>query len=73
MLFLAIAVAEKQHEKRYRKLLENVKKDRVFNKDTKVKWKCRNCGFVLEIQNAPETCPGCGHAKNYFELWTENY
>jgi rubrerythrin len=50
-----------------------MKQDRVFNKDTNVKWKCRNCGFVLEIQNAPEKCPVCDHAKSYFELWSENY
>jgi len=72
-VFRAIAVAEKQHEKRYSNLLENIEKDRVFKRESVVRWKCRNCGYIHEGTEAPEECPACAHPKAYFELLGENY
>ncbi len=69
----AIATAEKQHEKMYLGLLENIKKDQVFKKDIIVKWKCGNCGYMHEGEKAPEECPACDHPQAYFELLTENW
>ncbi|UCH38254.1 MAG: rubrerythrin family protein [Candidatus Bathyarchaeota archaeon] len=71
--FEEIAEVEEQHEKRYRKLLVNVQTDRVFKKDTVVRWKCRNCGYVHQGKEAPEICPACLHAQSYYELLAENY
>jgi len=71
--FKEIAEVEEQHEIRYRKLLKNVKEGKVFKKDTVVKWKCRNCGYVHEGKEAPEECPSCAHPQAYFELFCENY
>lgn len=71
--FKEIAEVEQQHEKRYRKLLENVKTGKVFKKDTKVKWKCRNCGYVHEGPTAPTKCPACSHPQAYYEVMAENY
>lgn len=71
--FRNIAKAEAQHEKRYRKLLENVQKKQVFKKDRPVKWRCRNCGYVHEGPEAPEKCPACQHPQSYYELLVENY
>jgi rubrerythrin len=71
--FKEIAEVEEQHEKRYRKLLKNVREDKVFKKDTVVKWKCRNCGYVHEGKEAPEICPACAHPQAYYELLCENY
>ncbi|MBA7466160.1 Rubrerythrin [subsurface metagenome] len=72
-VFRAIAVAERQHEKRYLNLLENIEKDRVFKRERVVKWKCRNCGYIHEGTEAPEECPACAHPREYFELLGENY
>jgi len=72
-VFRAIAVAEKQHEKRYLNLLENIEKGRVFKRESVVKWKCRNCGYIHEGTEALEECPACAHPKAYFELLGENY
>ncbi len=72
-VFRAIAVAERQHEKRYLNLLENMEKDRVFKRERVVKWKCRNCGYLHEGTEAPEECPACAHPREYFELLGENY
>jgi len=72
-VFRAIAVAEKQHEKRYLSLLENIEKDRVFKREKVVRWKCRNCGYVYEGTEPPEKCPACAHPGAYFELLIENY
>jgi len=69
----AIAVAEKQHEKRYLALIENIEKDRVFKRDKVVRWKCRNCGYIYEGTEPPEKCPACAHPRAYFELLSENY
>ena len=71
--FKEIAEVEEEHEERYRKLLKNVKECTVFKKDTVVKWKCRNCGYVHEGNEAPEECPACAHPQAYYELLCENY
>ncbi len=71
--FEGVARIEKSHEERYRKLLENLKKGQVFQKDGKVMWYCRNCGHVEIAENAPAVCPVCGHARSYFQLKAENY
>jgi nitrite reductase (NADH) large subunit len=71
--FLMIARAEKAHETRFRKLLANVEQGKVFEREEPTQWKCRNCGYVHEGQGAPDKCPACQHAKDHFELFTENY
>ena len=71
--FKEIAEVEEQHEKRYRKLLNNVEEKMVFKKDGVVKWKCRNCGYVHEGPEAPDECPACKHPQSYYELLAENY
>jgi len=73
MSFRNIAKVESYHEKRYRKLLENIKNKKVFKKDKVVKWKCGNCGYVHEGDEAPKVCPACKHPQSYYELWVENY
>ena len=72
-LFEAVAVAEKQHEKRYLGLLANVEAGTVFKKREKVVWRCRNCGYLHEGQEAPEACPACAHPQAHFELLAENW
>jgi rubrerythrin len=71
--FRSVAKVEAYHERRYLKLLASVKENKVFKKDSVIKWKCRNCGFVFEGEEAPEKCPVCDHARSYFEVWCENY
>ena len=71
--FVEIAEVEEQHEKRYMKLLENVKNGSVFKRDREVRWKCRNCGYVHHGREAPATCPACKHPQSYYELLAENY
>mgnify|MGYP000188672121 FL=1 len=71
--FRMVAKVEAYHERRYNKLLANVQEGKVFKKDTPIKWKCRNCGMVIEGNAAPEKCPTCEHPKAYFEVWVENY
>ena len=71
--FKEIAEVEKEHEKRYRKLLGNVKAGRVFKKDKASKWKCRKCGYVHEGKDAPKSCPACKHAQAFYEILCENY
>ncbi|MFH1577195.1 MAG: rubrerythrin [Candidatus Margulisiibacteriota bacterium] len=71
--FKEIAEVEEEHEKRYRKLLQNLKEKTVFKKDKVVKWKCRNCGYVHEGKEAPDKCPACDHPTAYYELLAENY
>ncbi|MCK5509016.1 MAG: rubrerythrin family protein [Desulfobacterales bacterium] len=72
-VFEAIAVAEKQHEKRYLALASNIEADRVFKGEKKVVWRCRNCGYLHKGNEAVETCPACSHPRAYFELLGENY
>jgi len=71
--FKEIADVEKEHEKRYKTLLDNVKTKQVFKKNKKIKWKCRNCGYVHEGEEAPEVCPACKHPQSYYEVLAENY
>ncbi len=72
-LFKEIAEVEEEHEKRYRRLIKNIKEDKVFKRDTVVKWKCRNCGYVHEGKESPQLCPACAHPQSYYELLCENY
>jgi rubrerythrin len=72
-IFQAIAVAEKQHEKRYNDLAANIDVGRVFKKTEKVVWRCRNCGYLHEGNEAPGTCPACAHPQAHFELLGENW
>jgi rubrerythrin len=71
--FKFIAKVEEKHEKRYRKLLDNIKNGHVFKKSHPTKWICRNCGYVHEGENAPEMCPACKHPQAYYEVLEENY
>ena len=73
LAFKMIARVEKEHEKRYLKLLKNIEDDSVFKKNERVKWKCRNCGYVHEDLEAPKTCPACLHPQSYFQIKEENY
>jgi len=71
--FKEIAEVEERHEKRYRKLLANVKAGTVFKKGEVVEWKCRNCGYVHKGKEAPKECPACKHPGSYYEILAENY
>ena len=68
-----VAKIEKEHEERYKKLLENVQNDKVFERDEEQVWICRNCGHIFKGKKAPKECPVCAHPKAYFELRAENY
>lgn len=72
-IFEAIAVAEKQHERRYQGLLANIEAGTVFAKATPVVWRCRNCGYTHEGADAPKACPACVHPQAYFEMRAENW
>jgi rubrerythrin len=72
-IFEAIAVAEKQHEKRYKDLVANIEAGRVFKRDKKVTWRCRNCGYLHEGDSAPDLCAACAHEQAHFELLGENW
>jgi len=72
-VYEAISVAEKQHEKRYLDLMKNIESGKVFKKDKKVVWRCRNCGYLHEGTEAPKECPACAHPQAYFELLGENW
>ncbi|MCE5322190.1 rubrerythrin family protein [bacterium] len=69
----AIAVAEKQHEKRYNELAANIEADIVFKRDGVVVWRCRNCGYLHTGTEAPKVCPACAHPQAHFELLGENW
>lgn len=71
--FNAIAIAEKQHAKRYNDLAENLEAGKVFKRDGKVVWRCRNCGYLHEANEAPKLCPACVHPQAHFELLGENW
>lgn len=71
--FEAISVAEKQHGKRYKELADNLEAGRVFKRNGKVTWRCRNCGYLHEGEDAPEVCPACLHPQAHFELLAENW
>ncbi|MBL4902585.1 MAG: rubrerythrin family protein [Desulfocapsa sp.] len=74
-VFLSIAVAETQHEKRYRDLAANIKAGQVFKREGKenTTWRCRNCGYLHTGEEAPDICPACDHAQSHFELLGENW
>ncbi|MFA6922719.1 MAG: rubrerythrin family protein [Bacteroidales bacterium] len=71
--FKLIKAIEAEHEKRYAKLLKNIETEKVFEKETSVRWMCRKCGYVHEGTKAPKACPSCEHPEAYFELKAENY
>lgn len=71
--FEAVSVSEKQHDRRYKALLSNVKEAKVFKREAKVLWRCLNCGYIFEGNEPPKTCPACLHPQAYFELLGENW
>jgi len=71
--FQKVGEAEAAHEKRYAKLLLNIKNNEAFRRSEPQRWHCRNCGYVHEGTEAPEVCPSCKHSQAYFELYGENY
>ena len=71
--FDAISIAEKQHGKRYQDLADNLESGRVFKRNGRVVWRCRNCGYLHEAEEAPDLCPACLHPKAHFELLGENW
>ena len=71
--FKAISEAEKAHENRYRKLLENLMGNKVFERGEKVFWYCRNCGYIHFGTKPLKNCPACLHPMSYFEILNENY
>jgi rubrerythrin len=73
LVFEAIAVAEKQHEKRYLDLAANIENDRVFKRDSEVVWRCMNCGYLHQSKDAPSECPACAHPQAHYELLGENW
>ena len=73
VIFEAIAVAEKQHEKRYLDLAKNIETNQVFKRGKSVVWRCRNCGYLHQGASAPDECPACEHPQAHFELLGENY
>lgn len=72
-LFRRVATIEKEHDERYNTLAKNIKNNSVFVKDKKIVWKCSNCGYILEGEEAPEKCPVCAHPKAYFQEKENNY
>jgi len=73
LLFDSVGAIEKEHEERYLKLLENIKNGSVFAKKQKSVWICRNCGHIVDNENAPDNCPVCNHPQAYFEVRAINY
>lgn len=71
--FDAVSIAEKQHGKRYTDLANNLDEGRVFKRAGKVVWRCRNCGYLHEAEEAPKVCAACLHPQSYFELLGENW
>ena len=72
-LFDGVAAIEKEHEERYKKLLQNIEGDLVFSKDGDAVWQCANCGHIVVGKKAPEVCPVCAHPQAYFQVRAENY
>jgi len=73
LLFRSIAKIEKAHEERYRKLYQNLNEGKVFEREGKVVWKCRVCGFLHESEKPPLKCPVCEHPQAYFEIEADNF
>ncbi len=72
-IFRSIAVAEKQHEKRFNDMIKNIEAGKVFKRDTEVTWRCRNCGYLHTGKCAPQKCPACDHPQAHFEILGENW
>lgn len=72
-VYRKISEVEKRHEMRYKKLAKNIEEGTVFKKDEVALWKCGNCGYIYEGQEAPISCPACAHPQGYFEVFIENY
>ena len=72
-LFEEVGKIEKEHEARYKKLIENLQDGLVFSRDGDKIWKCRNCGHIVIGKDAPAVCPVCNHPQSYFEIKAENY
>lgn len=72
-VFETIAIAEKQHENRYKGLAANIANGKVFKKDKPVVWRCMNCGYLHEGKDAPQACPACAHPQSYYEVLCENW
>lgn len=72
-VYRKIADVEKRHEERYKRIADNIEKNKVFSKDENVLWKCNNCGYIYEGNEAPVACPACAHPQSYFEVFIENY
>jgi rubrerythrin len=72
-VFRAVSVSERGHEERFRALLANLEGGKIFAREGKVTWRCRNCGYLHEGPEAPKVCPACAHPQAYFELKAENY
>ena len=72
-LFEGVAVIERGHEERYRKLIENLEEDLVFSRDGDVIWQCANCGHIYIGKKAPDECPVCKHPQAYFQIKPTNY
>ena len=72
-VFAEIGEVEEEHEKRFLALLANIREGRVFARDTEVRWKCRNCGYIHKGKEAPDLCPACAHPKSHYELFVEAY
>ena len=73
LLFEGVAAIEKEHEERYRKLIENIEGGLVFSRDGDKIWQCRNCGHICVGKEAPQVCPVCAHPQSHFEIKKENY
>jgi rubrerythrin len=72
-MFRNISVAEKQHSTRFKDFKANIDSGKVFKKDKKIWWRCRNCGYIMEAIEAPQKCPACLHPQAYFEVLGENW
>ena len=72
-LFEQVGKIEKEHEERYRKLIENIEGGLVFSRDNDMIWQCSNCGHIVVGKKAPEVCPVCAHPQSYFQIKAENY
>jgi len=73
IIFKSIAIAEKQHEKRYNELKANIDDGKVFKRNGMIIWRCRNCGYIHEAEEAPKVCPACAHPQAHFEILGENW
>ncbi|MFT5059344.1 MAG: rubrerythrin, partial [Planctomycetota bacterium] len=71
--FESISIAEKQHGKRFKELADNLEAGRVFKRNGVITWRCLNCGYLHEAEEAPKVCPACLHPQSYFEILAENW